>query len=88
MVWLVQNPSLHVAHGLTITALAVLMALPLPIPFTNLAAYPILAFGFGILEDDGFMVALAYLLRLFCFSFFIALAWFGKTGLSMLINKM
>ena len=86
-VWLVQNPYLHITHGLTITGLAILLALPLPIPFTNLlAAYPILAFGLGILEDDGLMIAIGYLLTFFCFSLFVALIWFGKEGFLMLIR--
>jgi hypothetical protein len=88
MVWLVQNPTLHITHGLTIAVLAILLALPLPIPLTNLlAAYPILAFGLGILEDDGLMIAIGYLLAIFCFSFFVALIWFGKEGFFMLLNN-
>ena len=87
LVWLVKNPSLHIIHGLSITGLAILLALPLPIPFTNLlAAYPILAFGLGILEDDGLMIAIGYLLAVFCLSFFIVLIWFGKEGFLMLFN--
>lgn len=83
--WLIKNPFLHVTHGLTITVLALLLALPLPIPFTNLlAAYPILAFGLGILEDDGLMISIGYLLSLLCFSVFIALIWFGKEGFLIL----
>lgn len=86
--WLVNNSASHVFHGLTITALAFILALPLPIPLTNLlAAYPILAFGLGILEDDGLMIAIGYLLAFVCFSFFFALIWFGKEGVLMLINE-
>lgn len=85
--WLVQNSSLHIAHGLTITALAILLALPLPIPFTNLmAAYPILAFGLGLLEDDGLMIALGYLLAVICFCFFGAVIWLGKEGVMSLLS--
>lgn len=85
--WLVQNSTLNVIHGLTITALAILLALPLPIPFTNLlAAYPILAFGLGILEDDGLMITIGYLLAFLCLSLYIALIWFGKEGILMLIS--
>lgn len=87
IVWLVKNPSLRIVHGVTIAVLSILLALPLPVPFTNLlAAYPILAFGLGILEDDGLMIAIGYLLTIFCFSFFVALIWFGKEGFSMLFQ--
>lgn len=78
-VWLVQNTYLHVIHGLTIALLSIILALPVPIPFTNLlAAYPILAFGLGILEDDGLMITIGYVLTIACFSFFIGLILFGK----------
>lgn len=87
IVWLVQNHSLHIFHGLTIALLSMILALPLPIPFSNLfAAFPILAFGFGIVEDDGLMIILAYILTVICFSFFTVLIWFGKEGFSLLLN--
>lgn len=88
-VWLVQNQPFHTAHGLTITLLATLLMLPLPIPFTNLlAALPILAFGLAILEDDGLMIVIAYFLALICFTAFISLILFGKEGFLMLMNSM
>ena len=88
-IWLVHNPSLHIAHGLTIAMLAILLALPLPIPLTNLlAAYPISAFGLAILEDDGLMIVIAYLLALLCFAVFITLVWFSKEGVSLLFNHL
>lgn len=80
LVWLVQKPILHIAHGLTIMIMAIFLSLPLPIPLTNLlAAFPLLAFGLGLLEDDGLMIIIAYLLAFLCFSTFIALIWLGKT---------
>lgn len=87
LTWLVQNPSLHIIQGLTITVLAILLALPVPIPFTNLiAAYPLLAFGLGILEDDGLMIVIGFLLTLFCLSFFGTLFLFGKEGFVILLS--
>lgn len=80
-IWIVKNPILHIIHGLTITLLAILLALPLPIPLTNLlAAYPILAFGLGLLEDDGVLIVMAYILSIVAFSAFISLFLFGKEG--------
>ncbi|MDP1879414.1 MAG: exopolysaccharide biosynthesis protein [Parachlamydiaceae bacterium] len=79
LVWLVQKPILHILHGLTITFLAIFLSLPLPIPFTNLlAAFPLLAFGLGLLEDDGLMIIIGYLLAFLCFFSFVALIWLGK----------
>lgn len=79
LVFLVQSPTLHIFHGISIAILAFLLALPLPIPFTNLfAAYPILAFGLGLLEDDGIMIIIAYALFFLCLGVFTSLILFGK----------
>lgn len=81
---LVNHPLVHRFNGLLITVLAILLSLPLPIPMTNmLAAFPILSFGLGMLEDDGVAILLGYLLNLVCFSAFILLFFFGK---SILMN--
>lgn len=83
--FLVKNPYLHRLHGLMIALLAILLALPLPIPFTNLlAAYPLLTIGLGIVEDDGCMIVIGYCLSSICFIFFIALFLFGKEAFDIL----
>lgn len=87
MNWLVVSPSLFIMHGMVITLLAILLALPLPIPLTNLiTAFPILFFGLGMLEDDGLMVIIAYVLSLICFALFASLIWFGKEGVEAFFN--
>lgn len=66
MRWLFHIPWLHVSYGLIIAILAILLALPLPLPFTNfLVATPILLFGLALLEEDGLVLLFAYLLS-FC----------------------
>ncbi len=85
LVYLVQNPALHIAHGLSIAVLSFLLALPLPIPLTNLfAAYPILAFGLALLEDDGVMIIVAYILFFLCLAVFASLLFFGNTLFSFI----
>lgn len=76
---LVKHPVAHIINGLTITFLGLFLALPLPIPFTNLlAAFPLLAFGLAMLEDDGVFIIIAYLLTfLSIFLIFSAVAY-GK----------
>lgn len=79
LVFIVQNPILHIFHGLAIMILSFLLALPLPIPFTNLfASLPILAFGLGLLEDDGFMIIVAYIFFFICMAVFSSLIFFGN----------
>jgi len=79
LVYLVNNPILHIFHGLSIALLAFLLALPIPLPFTNLfTAYPILLFGLALLEDDGVMIILAYILFFLCLAAFGSLIFFGN----------
>jgi len=69
----VHNPLACRLHGLLIFYLSILLALPLPIPFSNmLAAIPILLIGLGLLEDDGTAILLGYTFALAC-----SLAFFG-----------
>lgn len=87
--WLVQNPKLRILHGLVITTLSLLLALPLPIPFSNtLSAIPLVFFGIALLEDDGLFLILAYILAIFCFAFFTILIWFGKSGIALIVNSI
>lgn len=89
MVWIVRTPSLHILHGITIAVLAILLALPLPIPLTNiLSALPIVLFGLGMLEDDGLMIIIAYILSFICFAFFILLFLLGQSGITYLMDKI
>jgi hypothetical protein len=67
-------------NGLLVFFLALLLSLPLPIPFTNLlSAVPILCIGLGFLEDDGVFILLGYCFALVCFSAFIGLIFWGKS---------
>jgi len=67
--------------GLCLAWNALLMALPLPIPFTNmLPAYTILFLSIGILESDGLLLLLGYGLTGATTAFFASIAglvWAG-----------
>lgn len=72
--WLCNYPAQKVVNGLLIFVLAILMALPLPMPFSNLiAAWPMVFLGLGLLEDDGLFILIGYLLSMVTFVFFITL---------------
>lgn len=80
LTWMYQYQVMQVLNGLTIFFLGILLALPLPIPFSNLmAAWPIFFIGLGLLEDDGACIIIGYLLS------FLALAFFA--GIVLLIYK-
>lgn len=73
----------HKIHGLLITAIAIM--LPLPIPGTNwLYAIPILIIGLGLMENDGLVVLIGDALGLAAI-FLTGLAFLlGKEGLEQL----
>lgn len=72
------NPICHRLNGFLISILSIFLALPLPLPFTNLvSALPIFFIGIGLLEDDGLFIIIGYFLSLICFAYFIALYFFS-----------
>lgn len=84
MTFLTQNRFFYHFNGLLITILGVLMALPVPIPLTNIIfATPVLFMGLAFLEDDGLFVLIAYLL-IVADIFLIR----GLLNLGMRINSM
>lgn len=63
-------------NGLLIAILGLLLALPLPIPLTNLvSAWALLLLSVGILEDDGVFILLGYLGFLIVVGFFVAISF-------------
>lgn len=78
LTFLTSNSSLHALHGLFVFLLGVTLALPLPIPLTNiLVATPIVALGLGLLEDDGLFVMIGYFLTIVAVGFFGSILWLG-----------
>ena len=68
-------PFRHVVNGVIICLLGVFLALPLPIPLSNLtAAWAIFLMAFGMLEDDGLFMILGYLVFLITMVFFVFIA--------------
>jgi len=81
--FLCRNVFLHRMHGGLIAFLAILLALPLPIPFSNLlAAIPILLMALALLEDDGAFMIAGYLAAIPCMIFFGALFLLGPKAVS------
>ncbi len=68
-------PFRHVVNGVTICLLGIFLALPLPIPLSNLtAAWAIFLIAFGMLEDDGLFMLLGYLVFVVTIVFFVFIA--------------
>lgn len=74
LTWLCCHPAMQMINGLLIFTLGILLALPLPTPFSNLmAAWSILLIGLGLLEDDGVVILIGYFVSLFTFGYFVAM---------------
>lgn len=83
--WLVGRPWTRVLGGLVIVASGILLALPLPIPFSNaLPAYAILMTGIGLAQHDGLAVLLGQCAFLLTVAYFIAIGWGIAVGVSWL----
>lgn len=77
----VRTPHMRRIHGAVILFWALMLALPLPIPLSNVfSALPLPPMAAALLRDDGVMMVRAYLISLVCLAYWIAvplLAWFG-----------
>lgn len=83
--FMLNYPFFHKMQGIVIAFLGLLLSLPLPIPLTNMfAATPIVLFGFGVLEEDGVIITLAYVMSCCCFAYFFLLFWFGTEFLKII----
>lgn len=72
-------PALKIVNGLLISILGILLALPLPAPFSNLmAAWAIFLIGLGILKEDGLFILFGYFVSLLTFGFFVAMVLLVK----------
>jgi hypothetical protein len=77
--WFCHSFMMKILNGLTVFVLGVLLALPLPIPFSNLiVAWPIFLIALGVLEDDGLFVLIGYVVSFVAYAFFIALVILPK----------
>jgi hypothetical protein len=59
--WLAETPALMKMHAFTMMLAALVLLLPLPVPFTNsFPAWAIVLIAGGLLERDGLAIALGY----------------------------
>lgn len=78
MTFFTIDPILHRIHGLLIFFLGLILALPLPIPLSNIPpALAVLFISLGLLENDGVFIMIGYLLAAICFGIFGVLFWKG-----------
>ncbi|MBS0585858.1 MAG: exopolysaccharide biosynthesis protein [Verrucomicrobia bacterium] len=74
--WFCHSLPMQITTGVVIFLLGLFMALPLPIPLSNMiAAWSILFFSLGVLEDDGLFVLIGAFIFLLLIGLCL-LAWF------------
>jgi hypothetical protein len=77
--------SFNVVNGLAIASSAFLLMLPLPIPFSNtIPAWSILLLALGMMEEDGAVITLGYMMAGAAWTYLAALWLVGEAGLSRL----
>lgn len=70
--WLCKHRTMQIVNAVLIFLLGIFLALPLPIPLTNLAAgWSIFLVSLGLLENDGIFVLIGYLAFLVSLIFLI-----------------
>lgn len=69
-----QSQVMEKINGILICILGILLALPLPVPLTNLtSAWSIFLISLGTIENDGLLILLGFICTLLTFSFFLAI---------------
>lgn len=87
-VFLVENPWLYKLHGLMICLMALILALPLPIPLSNLlAGYAIVLTSLGLVEDDGAIILCGYLMAFICVVYLFIFIPYGLESLYQLTQN-
>ncbi len=78
--WLCNYPLFQIINSTVIVIMGICLALPVPLPFSNLiAAWSILLFGLGLLEDDGLFILFGYLASSITLIYFISAAFYFIT---------
>ena len=87
LLWITGSPRLLQLHAVPILLCAVLLLLPLPIPFSNiLPAFSILLLAAGLLERDGVFILAGHLGFLLSVAFFVVVGFAGREGLQAIMR--
>lgn len=82
LLWVTSSPRREQLHAVPIVVCAVMLLLPLPIPFSNtIPAWAIMLTAAGLLERDGVFILVGYIATLLGVVFFGAMAIFGVEAL-------
>jgi hypothetical protein len=78
LLWITASRRMEQMHAVPIVICALLLLLPLPVPFSNIVpAWGVLLVSGGLLERDGAFVIAGYLSTLGALAFFAVIGFFG-----------
>lgn len=81
LLWVTRSAKLQQLHAVPILLNAIMLLLPLPIPFSNiLPAFSILLMAAGLLERDGLFIITGYVAFVLAIGFFAVLGFAGVEG--------
>lgn len=82
--WVTASPRLEQFHAIPIVLCAVMLLLPLPVPFSNaIPAWGVLLIAGGLLEHDGVFILAGYLSTLFALTFFAVIGLLGAEAIEV-----
>jgi len=85
LLWVTASPRLAQLHAIPIVICALMLLLPLPVPFSNvIPAWGIMLIAAGLLERDGAFILAGYVATLFTVAFFTAIGVFGVEAVDFL----
>lgn len=85
LIWLAHAERLI---GVGIIVQAFTLMLPIPIPFSNgICAFPLLFFALALIEEDGLMALLGFVLSLFSIAFHVGVFILGIEGFQLLYQR-
>lgn len=89
LLWVTGSAGREQLHAVPIVICALMLLLPLPIPFSNVVpAWGIMLIAGGLLERDGAFILAGYVAALFTIAFFAAIGIFGVEGVQMVWRKL
>lgn len=78
LLWVTHSPRREQLHGVPVVICALMLLLPLPVPFSNvIPAWGIILIAGGLLERDGVFILAGYVASFITVIFFGAIAIFG-----------
>ncbi len=82
--WVMAGPRREQVHAIPIVLCALMLLLPLPVPFSNvLPAWGVLLVAGGLLERDGAFIIAGYITTVIAAIYFAGIAFLGKEALDV-----